>query len=116
MISGVTKEISGKSYTFCLKNKAKRKADQLLRQEGEPSFMFIVQDMATRASHQFLTAVVAASMNDGNGGSMEDADDIIDAIESDEAFGELVIEIVTAAFPEAKGQASKNPKRAARSK
>lgn len=116
MISSVTKEIGGESYTFCLKNKAKRKADQLLREAGERSFIFHVQDMVNNLSHQFLTAVIAASMNEGDGGSMDEADGIIDQLESDEEFGELVMEIVTAAFPEAKGEPTKNPKGAPRSK
>lgn len=109
MISGVTREIGGRSHTFRMKNRAKRAIEQRLG----GGIVGILQGMGENFSIGAMTVIIAESMNDGAGAPVEHADDILDQI-GEESAAELLGEVVEAAFPEA--TKSKNVKGAARSK
>jgi len=113
MISGVTREIAGKSETFRMNNRAKRAIESRMGK----GIIALFSEMDKEFTFEFMTVALAESMNDGAGASMERADAVVDEIGVAEA-GDLLGKIGEAAFPEVDDSEAnaKNGKGAARSK
>lgn len=109
MISGVTREIAGKSETFRMTTRAM----MAIEDRTGKGLVEALQGFESNFRVSDLVAVLASCANDGAGVETERGAEIVDILGIGET-AELIGEISEAAFPEAK--AGKNAKRAARSK
>lgn len=111
MISGVTKQVGDNSETFRMTTRAM----MAIEQRFDTGLIEVMQGLETGFRITDLVWIISECAADGAGTDMNRATEIVDEIGASGA-AVLLGELAEAAFPEAKGQAAKNPKRAVRSK
>lgn len=111
MISGVTVDVGGASETFRMTTRAM----MAIEDHFDKGLVEALQGLEAGFRVGDLVRLLSECANDGKGVNMERASEIVDALGVTRA-GEVLGEVSEAAFPEAKGQTTKNGKRAAQSK
>lgn len=111
MISGIKKSFGDDAETFRLTTRAM----MAIEQESGKGIVEMMQGLERGFRITDLVLILSESGSDGAGVPAGRASEIVDEIGVTQA-GELLGDIAEAAFPEAKGGATKNGKRAARSK
>ncbi|MBC7285785.1 GTA-gp10 family protein [Hoeflea sp.] len=111
MISGITKQIGGKSETFRMTTRAM----MAIEDHFGKGLIDVMQGLEKGFRVTDLALLISECANDGAGGEITRATEIMDEI-GVTAAGELLGEVAEAAFPDAKGQQAKNVKRAVRQK
>lgn len=108
MISGVTREIAGKSETFRMSTRAM----MAIEDRFDKGLVAILQGIEGGRIVTDVVRIISECACDGAGIDMDRATEIVDAMGFARAV-ELLGEVSDVAFPEAQG---KNVKRAAKSK
>ncbi|WP_348541759.1 GTA-gp10 family protein [Sulfitobacter sp. R18_2] len=109
MISGVTRQIGGRSETFRMTTRAM----MAIEDRFNKGLIEVLQGLESGFRISDIVALVSECAEDGKGVDVSRASEIVDEIGVTEAGG-LLGELAEAAFPEAKK--GKNAKGAARSK
>lgn len=108
MIGGVTKEVAGASYTLRLTTRAMMAVED----KTGKGIVETVQELSDGFRVSTVAVLLCECMNDGNGATMDDAQLFMDAAGITGA-GEILGEVVEAAFPDAKGKNQKGQVKAA---
>jgi len=111
MISGVTIDVGGTSETFRMTTRAM----MAIEDHFDKGLVEALHGLEEGFKIRDLVRLLSECANDGKGVDMDRASEIVDELGVTRA-GEVLGEVSEAAFPEAKGQPTKNGKRAARSK
>ena len=107
MISGVTIQANGQSHTLRMTTRAM----MAIEQHFDKGLIEVMQGMEKGFKVSDLVKIISECADDGRGVSIDDAVGLVDEIGVTRA-GELLGDVAEAAFPDAKGQAAKNAKRA----
>lgn len=104
MIASVTCDIAGQPQTLKFSTRAQARVER----ELDASISVVMIGMRTRFGIRGVAEIIAASMSEGRGVSVETVYNLIDEIGHEEAHT-LVGKLVDAAFPPAKDDEGANP-------